>query len=69
MAVVDVNLSFIFIDFGAYGREADSNVFRQSVFRKKMYTNHGYRHRLELADTVLEDKVGQLFNQRSAYDV
>ncbi|KAF0749790.1 protein ALP1-like [Aphis craccivora] len=26
MAVVDVNLNFVFIDVGAYGREADSNI-------------------------------------------
>jgi len=28
MAVVDANLNFIAIDVGAYGREADSSVFR-----------------------------------------
>lgn len=39
MAVVDANLNLIFIDVGAYGREADSNVCRQSVFGKKLYTN------------------------------
>ncbi|XP_060864897.1 uncharacterized protein LOC132941058 [Metopolophium dirhodum] len=32
MAVVDANLSFICIDFGAYGRESDSTVFKQSTF-------------------------------------
>ncbi|CAI6356703.1 unnamed protein product [Macrosiphum euphorbiae] len=47
MAVVDANLNFIFIDVGAYGREADSNVFRQSVFGKKLYTNQ-----LQIPDPV-----------------
>ncbi|XP_060846013.1 uncharacterized protein LOC132925656 [Rhopalosiphum padi] len=47
MAVVDANLNFIFIDVGAHGREADSNVFRQSVFGKKLYTNQ-----LQIPDAV-----------------
>uniref|UniRef100_A0A2S2PHY3 Putative nuclease HARBI1 n=1 Tax=Schizaphis graminum TaxID=13262 RepID=A0A2S2PHY3_SCHGA len=47
MAVVDANLNFIFIDVGAYGREADSNVFRQSIFGKKLYTNQ-----LQIPDAV-----------------
>ncbi|XP_060844013.1 uncharacterized protein LOC132923991 [Rhopalosiphum padi] len=38
MAVVDANLNFIYIDVGAYGREADSSVFRQSVFGKMLYS-------------------------------
>ncbi|KAE9543209.1 hypothetical protein AGLY_003120 [Aphis glycines] len=47
MAVVDANLNFIFIDVGAYGREADSNVFRNSVFGKKLY-----RNQLQIPDPV-----------------
>jgi hypothetical protein len=39
MAVVDANLNFISIDVGAYGREADPSVFRESVFRQKLYSN------------------------------
>lgn len=39
MAVVDANLNFIAIDVGAYGREADSSVFRESAFGKKLYSN------------------------------
>ncbi|CAI6353500.1 unnamed protein product [Macrosiphum euphorbiae] len=38
MAVVDANLNFIYIDVGAYGREADSSVFRQSIFGKMLYS-------------------------------
>jgi len=33
MAVVDANLNFIYIDVGAYGRESDSRVFRQCVWK------------------------------------
>jgi len=39
MAVVDANLNFISIDVGAYGREADPSVFRESVFGQKLYSN------------------------------
>lgn len=38
MAVVDANLSFVVIDVGAYGRESDSNVFKQCPFGKKLYS-------------------------------
>lgn len=38
MAVVDSNLNFIYIDVGAYGREADSNVFRHCAFGKMLYS-------------------------------
>jgi len=47
MVVVDVNLNFIFIHVGAYGRKADPKVFRQSVFGKKLYTNQ-----LQIPDPV-----------------
>lgn len=38
MAVVDANLSFVVIDVGAYGRESDSNVFKECPFDKKLYS-------------------------------
>jgi hypothetical protein len=37
--VVDANLSFIYIDVGSYGKESDSNIFKQSSFGKKLYSN------------------------------
>ncbi|XP_029345737.1 uncharacterized protein LOC115033040 [Acyrthosiphon pisum] len=30
MAVVDANLSFIYIDVGSYGKESDSNIFKET---------------------------------------
>ncbi|XP_008180130.1 protein ALP1-like [Acyrthosiphon pisum] len=39
MAIADANLCFIAIDFGAYGKEGDSNVFKESCFGKKLYSN------------------------------
>lgn len=39
MAVVDANLSFIANDVGAYGRESDSNVFKECPFGKKLYSD------------------------------
>jgi len=39
MAVVDANLSFVYIDVGSYGKESDSNIFKQSSFGKKLYSN------------------------------
>lgn len=39
MAVVNANLNFIAIDVGAYGREADLSVFRESAFGKNLYSN------------------------------
>ncbi|KAL4132034.1 hypothetical protein QTP88_009255 [Uroleucon formosanum] len=39
MAVVDANLQFISIDVGAYGKEGDSNVFKNSNFGKLLYSN------------------------------
>ncbi|CAI6352050.1 unnamed protein product [Macrosiphum euphorbiae] len=38
MAAVDANLSFIAIDVGAYGKEGDSNVFRESALGVKLYS-------------------------------
>ncbi|XP_008179993.1 protein ALP1-like [Acyrthosiphon pisum] len=37
MAVVDANLNFISIDVGSYGREGDSNVFKECPFGKLLY--------------------------------
>ncbi|KAL4121227.1 hypothetical protein QTP88_013783 [Uroleucon formosanum] len=39
MAIADANLCFIAIDVGAYGKEGDSNVFKESCFGKKLYSN------------------------------
>lgn len=39
MAVVDANLQFITIDVGAYGKDGDSNVFKNSNFGKLLYSN------------------------------
>jgi len=36
---VDANLNFIAIDVGAYGREANSSVFRGSALDKNLYSN------------------------------
>ncbi len=37
MAVVDTNLSFVAIDVGAYGREGDSSIFKNSMPGRKLY--------------------------------
>ncbi|KAF0711608.1 protein ALP1-like, partial [Aphis craccivora] len=37
MAVVDANLNFVVIDVGSYGREEDSNVFKECAFGKQLY--------------------------------
>jgi hypothetical protein len=37
MAVVDANLNFIAIDVGSYGREGDSNIFKECPFGKLLY--------------------------------
>jgi len=47
MAVVDANLNFIYIDVGAYGREADSSGFLQSIFGKLLYSQE-----LQIPDLV-----------------
>jgi len=39
IAVVDANLSFIYIDVGSYGKESDSNIFKKNSFGKKLYSN------------------------------
>lgn len=39
MAVVDANLRFIVINVGAYGKEGDSTVFRDSPLGKKLYSS------------------------------
>lgn len=38
MASVDANLCFISIDVGAYGKEGDSNVFKQCPLGVKLYS-------------------------------
>lgn len=38
MAVADANLSFIAIDVGAYGKEGDSTIFRDSPLGRKLYS-------------------------------
>ncbi|XP_015374461.1 PREDICTED: uncharacterized protein LOC107169284 [Diuraphis noxia] len=47
MAVFDANLNSTYIDVGAYGCEADSTVFRQSVFGKMLYSQQ-----LQIPDPV-----------------
>lgn len=37
MAVVDANLNFVAIDVGSFGREGDSNVFKESAIGKQLY--------------------------------
>ncbi|XP_050064293.1 uncharacterized protein LOC126553165 [Aphis gossypii] len=37
MAVADANLQFITIDVGSYGREGDSNIFKECPFGKMLY--------------------------------
>ncbi|CAH1972683.1 unnamed protein product [Acanthoscelides obtectus] len=39
MAVVDSNYNFIFIDVGAYGKECDSAVFKETEFWKSLVNN------------------------------
>lgn len=39
MAIADANLCLIAIDVGAYGKDGDSNVFKESCFGKKLYSN------------------------------
>lgn len=36
MAVIDTNYNYIFIDVGAYGKECDSNVFKETAFWKSL---------------------------------
>lgn len=38
MAVADANLRFVAIDVGAYGKEGDSTVFRDSPLGRKLYS-------------------------------
>ena len=40
IAVADANLNFIAIDVGAYGKEGDSTVFRDSPLGKKLYSGN-----------------------------
>lgn len=39
MAVVDANYNFIYIDVGAYGKECDSAVFKETQFWKNLIDN------------------------------
>lgn len=39
MAICDASYKFIFIDVGAYGKSADSTVFKESIFYKKLERN------------------------------
>lgn len=39
MAIADANLRFVAINVGAYGKEGDSTVFRDSPLGKKLYSN------------------------------
>lgn len=39
MAIADANVCFTVIDVGAYGKEGDSNIFKESNFGKKFYSN------------------------------
>lgn len=39
MAVVDANYNFIFVDAGAYGKDCDSSVFKETTLWKKLRGN------------------------------
>lgn len=39
LAIVDVNYKFIYIDVGAFGKEADSTIFEKTPFYKKLENN------------------------------
>ncbi|CAH1992755.1 unnamed protein product [Acanthoscelides obtectus] len=39
MAVVDSDYNFIFVDIGAYGKECDSSVFKETAFWKNLTNN------------------------------
>ncbi|KAF0757927.1 putative nuclease HARBI1 [Aphis craccivora] len=39
MAICDSNYCFRIINFGAYGKSSDCNVFKMSPFGKKLYSN------------------------------
>lgn len=39
VAVVDVNYCFSIVDVGSYGREGDTNIFKQSAFGKLLYNS------------------------------
>lgn len=40
MAICDSNYCFRIIDVDSYGKESDCNVFKQTAFGKKLYTNN-----------------------------
>lgn len=39
MAIADANYCFTVIDIGSYGREEDTNVFKQFAFGKQLYNS------------------------------
>lgn len=40
LALVDANYCFPIIDVGSYGKNSDSNIFNQSIFREKLFSGN-----------------------------